>query len=301
MRIAYMGTPAFAVPALLALHAAGHDIAAVYTQPPRPARRGKKLQPSPVQEAAERLGLPVRSPVDFKGEAERDAFAGLDLDCAIVAAYGLILPRALLNAPRMGCVNLHASHLPRWRGAAPIHRAILAGDIATGMTLMQMDVGLDTGAIIVCSDVTIDTKTTGELTEELAHLGAAMIVAALPQLDSLPRTPQPEAGVTYAAKIDKAEAHLDFTQDATQVERAVRAFNPAPGAWFTLGDERIKLIAATIVAGTGAPGTVLDDQLTIACGKDALRPTLVQRAGRGVMTSQDLLRGLPIVPGTRLS
>ncbi len=303
MRIAYMGTPAFAVPALRAIHAAGHDIVAVYTQPPRPAKRGKKLQPSPVHEAAEVLRLPVRTPVNFKDDADRAAFAALDLDCAVVAAYGLILPRALLDAPRHGCVNLHASRLPRWRGAAPIHRAILAGDAITGMTLMQMDVGLDTGPMIACRDVAIDRKTTGELTDELAELGATMIVDALPLLASLPRTPQPDSGVTYAAKIDKAESRLDFTQPAAALERAVRAFNPAPGAWFALGDERIKVLAADIVPDTvGAPpGAVLDDRLTIACGEQALRPVLVQRAGRGAMAVHDLLRGLPVTPGTRLS
>ena len=300
MRLAFMGTPAFAVPALDALVAAGHDIAAVYTQPPRPAARGRALTRSAVQLRAEVLGLPVRTPVNFKGEDERTAFAGLDLDVAVVAAYGLILPVAVLTAPRRGCINIHASLLPRWRGAAPIQRAILAGDATTGVTIMAMAKGLDTGPMLLAEATPIGHKTAGELTAELATMGARLIVAALARIDSLTPVAQPDDGVTYAAKIDKGEARLDFTLAATAVERAIRAFNPAPGAFVEVGGERLKLLAAEVVAGDGAPGTVIDAGLTIACGDGAIRPTLVQRAGKPAMATAALLNGWPIAVGTML-
>ncbi|WP_374593223.1 methionyl-tRNA formyltransferase [Sphingosinicella sp.] len=300
MRIVFMGTPAFAVPALEALVAAGHDVVAVYTQPPRPAQRGKQPQASPVQQAAERLGLPVRYPVNFKEEADRLAFAALDADVAVVAAYGLILPQAILDAPRLGCLNIHASLLPRWRGAAPIQRAILAGDTSTGVTIMQMERGLDTGPMLLAAETPVAAKTAGELTEELAMMGADLIVDALTRLDALAAETQPAEGVTYAHKIDKAEAALDFTKSAVEVERAARAFNPAPGAFTLLGQERLRILACTAVEGAGEPGTTLDDRLTIACGTGAIRPTLVQRPGKRAMDVAEVLRGFPVPAGTRL-
>ncbi len=298
MRLAFMGTPDFAVPTLDALHAAGHDIAAVYTQPPRPAGRGKAPRPSAVQTRAEALDLLVRTPVSLKGEDEQAAFDALGLDVAVVAAYGLILPRVVLAAPARGCLNVHASLLPRWRGAAPVQRAILAGDAMTGVTIMQMAAGLDTGPMLASVETPTAGKTAGELTDELAHLGAAAMVAALPQLDQLMPVPQSENGVTYAAKIGKDEAKLDFAGSADAVERQVRAFNPWPGAWCLLAGERVKILTAEIEAEGGTPGTVLDDGLLIACGDGALRPALVQRPGRGPMTTAELLRGFPIARGS---
>jgi methionyl-tRNA formyltransferase len=302
MRIIFMGTPDFAVPALWALHGAGHEIVAVYTQPPRPGgRRGKELTPTPVHSAATELGLEVRHPASLKHADEQAQFAALGAEVAVVAAYGLILPQAVLDAPGHGCINLHASLLPRWRGAAPIQRALLAGDPETGITVMQMDAGLDTGAMLVAEATAIDGKTAGELTEELALIGAKLIVRVLADLPAFPPVAQSEQGVTYAKKIDKAEALLDLTQDAAQVERQVRAMAPAPGAWFTLEGERCKVLAAEVVEGSGAPGETLDDYLTIACGSGAIRPTLVQRAGKPTMAAADLLRGKPVPAGTRLN
>lgn len=300
MRLAFMGTPAFAVPALDALVAAGHEVAAVYTQPPRPAARGKALTRSAVHVRAEALGLVIRTPVNFKDEAERSAFADLDLDVAVVAAYGLILPVAVLDAPRRGSLNIHASLLPRWRGAAPIQRAILADDATTGVTIMGMEKGLDTGPMLLTKATPIGSKTAGELTAELAVIGARLIVDALARLDALAPVAQPDDGVTNAAKVDKAEARLDFTLAATAVERAIRAFNPAPGAFVEIGGERLKLLAAEVVAGDGAPGTALDARLTIACGQGAIRPTVIQRAGKPAMATAALLNGWPIAVGTRL-
>ena len=301
MRLAFMGTPDFAVPALDALVAAGYDVAAVYTQPPRPAARGKAVQRSPVHRRAEALGLPVRTPVNFRADDDRTAFAALDLDLAIVAAYGLILPGAILDAPRRGCLNLHASLLPRWRGAAPVQRALLAGDAVTGITVMGMERGLDTGPMLLAETTPFAGRTAGEVTADLAAIGARLIVTVLAQLDTFAPEPQPADGVSYAAKIDKAEARLDFTKSAVAVERAVRAFNPAPGAFVEVGGERVKILAAEVVAGSGAPpGTVVDDALTIACGSGALRPTLVQRAGRPAMATAALLNGWPVPAGTRL-
>jgi methionyl-tRNA formyltransferase len=301
MRIAFMGTPDFAVPTLDALLAAGHEVAAVYSQPPRPAGRGKALRPSPVQQRAEAAGIEVRTPLSLKGAEEQEAFAALALDAAVVAAYGLILPVPILEAPRWGCLNVHASLLPRWRGAAPIQRAILAGDERTGVTIMGMERGLDTGPMFAVRETEIGGKTAGELTDELAGIGAAMMVEVLERLTELTPTPQPDEGVTYAAKIEKEEARLDFSKPAAAVERQVRAFNPVPGAFFEVAGERIKLLAAEIVGHAGPPGTVLDERLTIACGAGAVVPTLVQRAGRGVMTSSEFLRGFAIPVGTKLS
>ncbi|BBB08023.1 methionyl-tRNA formyltransferase [Sphingopyxis sp. EG6] len=301
-----MGTPPFAVPTLAALHAAGHEIACVYSQPPRPAQRGKKLQKSPVQVWAEEHGLPVRTPRSLKSEEVQAEFAALDLDVAVVAAYGLILPQAVLGAPREGCLNVHGSILPRWRGAAPVQRAILAGDAETGVTIMQMDAGLDTGAMRLVEATPIGRKTAGVLTHELAEMGALMMVKVLSDLHAFMPEPQPADGVTYAAKIDKSEARLDFLPSAAQVERQIRAFNPMPGAFFELDGERYKILAAEIVhpaetiAGA-APGVTLDDALTIACNPGAIRAMRVQRAGKPAMDAGELLRGRAIPAGTRLA
>jgi methionyl-tRNA formyltransferase len=300
MRIVFMGTPAFAVPALDALAAVGHDIAAVYSQPPRPAGRGKKLRPSPVHLRAEELEIEVRTPTSLKADSEKSAFAALDADVAIVAAYGLILNQAILDAPEHGCLNIHASLLPRWRGAAPVQRAILAGDLRTGVTIMQMERGLDTGAMLAMAKTRIGSKTAGELTDELAALGASLICEVLADLSAYPPEPQDDALATYAHKIDKTEARLDFTEPAHMVEREVRAFNPMPGAFFEYEGERFKVLAADIVDESGAPGKVVDDRLTIACGEHAIRPALIQRAGKSPMTPEDLLRGFAIPKGTRL-
>ncbi len=301
MRIIYMGTPDFAVPALEALHEAGHEIVAVYSQPPRPAGRGKALRPSPVHARAEAMGLEVRTPASLRGAEEQAAFAGLGADVAVVAAYGLILPQAVLDAPKHGCLNLHGSLLPRWRGAAPIQRAILAGDTHTGVQVMQMEAGLDTGPVRATARTEVDGKTAGALTAELAQMGARLIVDTLADLPARPPVPQAGDGVTYAAKITKEEARIDFAAGAIQAERQVRAFNPAPGAFFTLGEERFKLLAAEMVAQPGQPGLVLDDHLTIGCGADSIRPTVIQRAGKGAMGVDELLRGFAIPAGTQLS
>ncbi len=319
MRVIFMGTPEFAVPVLDALVAAGHDVVAAYSQPPRRGNRGK-MAPSPVHARAEALGIEVRTPERLKGQEEQAAFAALDADVAVVAAYGLILPQPVLDAPRLGCLNVHGSLLPRWRGAAPVQRAILAGDAETGVAIMQMEAGLDTGPVRLEERTPIDGKTAGELTAELSAMGARLMVEVLSDPERHPPVAQPEEGVTYAAKIDKAEARLDFTRSAKQVERQVRAFNPAPGAWFEFQGERIRVHSAQVrhpgesrdpepqaaspaTLGPGFrrdDGVVLDGVLTIACADGAIRPLLVQRAGRGVMTAEELLRGFPIPPGTRL-
>ena len=301
MRIIFMGTPDFAVPTLDALVAAGHDICAVYSQPPRPAGRGKTLSPTPVHRRAEELGLTVHTPVSLKDPETQAAFADHGADVAIVAAYGLILPQAILDAPQLGCLNVHASLLPRWRGAAPVQRAILAGDAETGVTIMQMEAGLDTGPMLAKVHTAIDGKTAGDLTSELAQLGATLLVEVLAYLSAYPAVAQPEDGVTYAAKIAKAESRIDFHQPAASVERQVRAFAPAPGAFFELGGERFRILAAEISTASGEPGTVLDTDLTIACADGALRPTKVQRAGKSVMTPAELLRGFVLPVGTVLS
>ena len=303
MRIIFMGTPDFAVPTLEALVAAGHDVVAAYSQPPRPGgRRGRETVASPVQQRAEALGIAVRHPVSLKGAEEQAAFAALDADVAVVAAYGLILPKAVLAAPQLGCLNVHGSLLPRWRGAAPVQRAILAGDAETGVGIMQMEAGLDTGPVRLEGRVAVDRKTAGELTAELAALGARFMVEVLGHPDAHPPVTQPDEGVTYASKIDKAEARIDFTRSAVEVERLVRAMNPAPGAWFEIAGERIKVLAAEVLPFTfpGGEGTTVDDALTIACGDGAIRPTVVQRAGRGVTSAAELLRGFAVRSGTQL-
>lgn len=301
MRIIFMGTPDFAVPSLRALVAAGHDVCAVYSQPPRPAGRGKGLRPSPVQALAESLGIDVMTPVSLKGPTIQAEFSAFDADIAVVAAYGLILPWAILEAPKLGCINVHGSLLPRWRGAAPVQRAILAGDVETGVTIMDMDVGLDTGATRAVQKTTVDSKTSGELTNEIAEIGASLLIQVLGEPEAYPPIPQPEDGITYAAKIDKSEARLDFMISATQAERQIRAFAPAPGAFFELNGERFRILSAeTLITPSALPGTVIDDRLTIACNPGAIRPTLIQRAGKSAMTPGDLLRGFAIPSGIRL-
>ena len=301
MRIVFMGTPAFAVPTLEALVAAGHELVAVYSRPPRRAGRGKALTASPVQLRAEALGLAVHGPVTLRDAAAQAVFAGHGADLAVVAAYGLLLPPAVLEAPRHGCINVHASLLPRWRGAAPIQRAILAGDRRTGVTIMQMERGLDTGPMLSTAETRIDSKTAGALTEELAALGAKLLVETIADLDAHPPVPQPDEGVTHAPKIDKAEARIAFAAGCEAVERQVRAFNPVPGAFFEWAGERIRVLAVEVVGQPGPAGLVLDDRLTIACGADAVRPLHVQRAGRAAMGADELLRGFPIPAGTQLA
>ena len=301
MRIIFMGTPDFAVPALVALHEAGHEIAAVYTQPPRPAGRGKKLRPSPVQRKAEELGLQVRCPPSLKPAEEKEAFAALDADIAVVAAYGLLLSQTILDAPTHGCLNIHASILPRWRGAAPIHRAVMAGDAETGVTIMQMEAGLDTGPMLHIVRTPIESKTTGELTEELAELGAGAMVEVLANFEGYAPHAQDDKLATYAPKIDKAEARIDWNEPAEVIERKVRGLAPFPGAWFELAGERVKLLLTEVVEGTGDPGLVLDDDFAIACGTGAIRPTRLQRAGKPAMSREDFLRGRAVESGTVLS
>jgi len=300
MRIAFLGTPDFSVPALDALRAAGHDIACVYTQPPRPAGRGQAARRSPVHDHAAALDIPVRTPSSLRDADAQADFAVLDLDAAVVVAYGLILPQPVLDAPRHGCINIHASLLPRWRGAAPIQRAILAGDSETGVTIMQMDAGLDTGPELLRAAVPITGQTdAGMLHDALAEMGGRLIVEALAGIEAgtLPAVAQPEAGATYAAKIERGEERIDWTQTAAQLDRHVRAFAPWPGAWFAHDGERIKLLAAEPVDGNGAPGEVLDDALTVACGDGALRLVTVQRAGKAALAAADFLRGRPVAPG----
>jgi len=299
MRIVFMETPEFAVPVLQALIEAGHDIVASYSQPARRAGRGKGLKASPVQALAEAQAIPVMTPVSLREAEAQAVFAAFGADVAVVAAYGLILPRAVLDAPRLGCLNVHGSLLPRWRGAAPVQRAILAGDAETGVGIMQMEVGLDTGPVLMEGRTPIDGKTAGELTAELSQMGARLMVAVLADIAAFAPVAQPEAGVTYASKIDKAEARIDFALPAVQIERQIRCFNPVPGGYIEIAGERVKILAADLVAASGRPGQVLDDVLTIACGEGAIRPTLLQRAGRGAMTAQDLLRGWPIPVGTQ--
>jgi methionyl-tRNA formyltransferase len=298
MRIVFMGSPDFAVPSLDSLVEAGHDIACVYTQPPRPSGRGKAERQTAVHERAQELGLEVRCPGTLQNANEQARFAALDTDLAIVAAYGLILPAPVLQAPRGGCINVHASLLPRWRGAAPIQRAILAGDETTGVTIMRMEQGLDTGPMLLKLATPIDAKSAGDLTDELAHLGAQALVRWLD--DPTPPVPQPDEGVTYASKIAKAEARIDWNCPAEQIERQVRAFAPFPSAWFEATGERVKLLEARAGDSSGRPGEVLDDSLAIACGSGSIRPLAVQRAGRGVMAPDELLRGFAIPKGTIL-
>jgi methionyl-tRNA formyltransferase len=300
MRIIFMGSPDFAVPTLDALVDAGHEVIAAYTQPPRPAGRGKGERPTPVEIRARDLGIEVHSPKSLRREEDHEAFEALDADVAVVAAYGQILPQAILDAPVMGCLNVHASLLPRWRGAAPIQRAIMAGDESTGVTIMQMEAGLDTGPMLLKRAVEIGDKNAAQLTEELAKLGAEMMVEVLADLPSYEPIPQPEDGVTYAAKISKEEARMDWSRPAAELVRHVQGLAPFPGAWFEADGERIKLLAAENARGVAMPGEVVDDQLTIACGSGAIRPTLVQRAGKGAMSSDELLRGFAIPKGSVL-
>ncbi|GAB4303521.1 MAG: methionyl-tRNA formyltransferase [Roseovarius sp.] len=333
MRLIFMGTPDFAVPALQALVDAGHDVAAVYCQPPRPAGRGKKPRPSPVQARAEALALPVRHPASLRGPDEQAALVALDADLAVVAAYGLILPRPVLDAPRRGCLNIHASLLPRWRGAAPIQRAIMAGDAETGISIMQMDAGLDTGPVLLRRATPIRPDDTGgTLHDRLAEMGARLIVAALARLDTLTPEPQPEAGACYAAKIDKAETRIDWSAPAREVDARIRALSPVPGAWTEIGGARVKLLLSRPVAGHGAPGEVLAEApdaeagaeagsdagaeagaqarseagagaraaLTVACGTGAVHVLRLQRAGRMAQDAPEFLRGMAVPAGTRL-
>jgi methionyl-tRNA formyltransferase len=294
MRIIFMGTPDFSVPALDGLVEAGHEVLAVYTQPPRPAGRGKKDRPGPVQLRAAALGLPVRHPATLKSADEQRAFAGLGADLAVVVAYGLILPQAVLVAPRLGCLNIHASLLPRWRGAAPIHRAIMAEDIQTGVCIMQMDAGLDTGPVLLRQAVRISqTETTGDLHDRLSRLGARLIVSALDRLPELRPEPQQTSGVTYATKIDKAEARIDWSRPATEVDRQIRGLSPFPGAWAEIKGERIKMLGSQVVNRSGPSGSILDG-LTIACGTQAVAITKLQRPGKRVMLTADALRGLTL-------
>ena len=300
LRLAFMGSPDYAVPALSALHGAGHQIAAVYCQPPKPVGRGQKETPCPVHRAALALGLAVRHPARLKrDEAEHAAFAALDLDVAVVAAYGLILPKAMLDAPRRGCLNIHASLLPRWRGAGPIQAAILAGDAETGITIMRMEEGLDTGPMLLAEAVPITpATTTPALHDALAGLGARLILRAL--AEDPPATPQPEEGVTYAPKLTKEDGRLVWAQPAEALERRIRALNPWPGTFFLLNGEAIRVSAAALEAGHGTPGEALDDAGLIACGQGALRLQRLQRPGRAAMPTEAFLRGLPIPAGTRL-
>ncbi|WP_108484759.1 methionyl-tRNA formyltransferase [Oceaniglobus ichthyenteri] len=295
MNIIFMGTPDFSVPILRAL-ARDHTITCVYTQPPRPAGRGKKDRPTAVHAWAETLGLPVRHPKSLKSPEAQADFAALRADVAVVVAYGLILPQAVLDAPGHGCLNIHASLLPRWRGAAPIHRAIMAGDEETGVCIMQMEAGLDTGPVLLRAALPIGpTDTTGDLHDRLSEMGADLIVQALGDLPGLTATPQPDQGVTYAAKIDKAEARVDWARPADEVARHINGLSPFPGAWCDIAGERVKLLRAEPVAGQGAPGTVLQG-FTIACGTGAVRIIQAQRAGKSAMNSGDILRGLTLPP-----
>ena len=294
MRVVFMGTPEFSVPALDALVAAGHELCCVYTQPPRPAGRGKKDRPSPVHLRAEALGIPVRHPARLRDPVDQAEFAALQADVAVVVAYGLILPQPVLDAPRLGCLNIHASLLPRWRGAAPIHRAIMAGDTETGVCIMQMEAGLDTGPVLLRLSLPISPQdTTGALHDRLSALGAAGITQALSQLDSLTPDPQSDVGVTYAEKIDKAEAQVDWTRPAVEIDRQIRGLSPFPGAWTMAGDTRIKLLSSRVVAGSGAPGAVLQG-LTIACGDGAVEILRAQRPGKKAAEAEIFLNGFAL-------
>ncbi|WP_304618721.1 methionyl-tRNA formyltransferase [Paracoccus sediminilitoris] len=289
MRVIFMGTPDFSVPALRAI-ADRHDVVAVYTQPPRAAGRGQKPRPSPVHATALELGLPVFHPEKLRDPADQDRFAAHQADVAVVVAYGLILPQAVLDAPRLGCVNIHASLLPRWRGAAPIHRAILAGDAASGVAIMQMEAGLDTGPVLAETRTPIGPQdTTADLHDRLSDLGATLILDVLDRLP-LAATPQPEEGVTYAAKIDKSEARIDWSRPASQVDRQIRGLSPFPGAWCQIDGERVKLLRSRLASGSGEPGQVLPG-FTIACGEGAIQVLTAQRSGKKPMAADDLLRG----------
>ena len=302
LRLAFMGTPDFAVPTLAELIAQGHDIACVYSQPPRPKGRGLALEPGPVHKFAESAKLPVRTPLSLKGAAEQEEFAALNLDAAIVVAYGLLLPKPILDAPRLGCFNLHGSLLPRWRGAAPIQRAVMAGDAETGVMVMQMEEGLDTGPVLMAERTPIGRKTSGELASELSRLGADLMVRALGALERGGVTPQAqsEEGVTYARKNLKEEARIDWTRSAHDVDCYVRGLSPFPGAWTEVNGERLRVLYAEPAAGNGRPGITLDDALTVACGDGAVRLRKVQRAGGKAMDADALLKGFAVPAGTQL-
>ena len=304
MRLIFMGTPDFAVPTLVEMAARGHEIAAVYTRAAKPARRGMELQPTPVEREARRLGLPVFTPKTLKDEAAQAAFRAHKADAAVVVAYGLILPKPILEAPRLGCFNVHASLLPRWRGAAPINRAVMAGDEESGVTIMRMDEGLDTGAMAMAEHIAIGADmTAGDLHDALARLGADLMLRALAAMErgSLTLMPQPEQGVTYAEKIAKDETRIDWTRPWHEVHGHIRGLSPFPGAWFEVGGVRVKALRSTEGEGSGTPGTVLDDQLTIACGDGAVQLTQVQRAGKQPMNAEDFLRGTPVKAGETVS
>ena len=302
LRLAFMGTPDFAVPTLAELIAQGHDIACVYSQPPRPKGRGLALEPGPVHKFAESAKLPVRTPLSLKGAAEQEEFAALNLDAAIVVAYGLLLPKPILDAPRLGCFNLHGSLLPRWRGAAPIQRAVMAGDAETGVMVMQMEEGLDTGPVLMAERTPIGRKISGDLASELSRLGADLMVRALGALERGGVTPQAqsEGGVTYARKILKEEARIEWTRSAHEVDCHVRGLSPFPGAWTEVNGERLKVLYAEPAGGNGRPGITLDDALTVACGDGAVRLRKVQRAGGKAMDADALLKGFAVPAGTHL-
>ncbi len=300
MRVVFMGTPEFSATTLQALIDAGHDIVAVYTQPPRRAGRGKKLLPSPVQKLAESLELPVHSPVNFRAEDDLQRFESHKADIAVVVAYGLIVPQRVLDAPKHGCLNIHASLLPRWRGAAPIQRAIMAGDQETGICIMQMDKGLDTGPVIDCNSLKImPDDTAGSLHDKLAVLGARMIVEVL-KAGNFASTPQPETGATYADKIAKSEARIEWNQPAERLCAHIRGLSPFPGAWCLINDTRIKVLNCEVVEGQGEKGITLNDNLTIACQTGAIRLTRVQKSGKAPASAQDFLRGFAVLKGTLL-
>ena len=302
MRLAFMGTPDFAVPTLAEMLAQGHDIAAVYSQPPRPKGRGMETEPGPVHKFAAAHGIEVRTPLSLKGAGEQATFAALDLDAAIVVAYGVLLPQAILDAPRLGCFNLHGSLLPRWRGAAPIQRAVMAGDAETGVMVMKMEAGLDTGPVLMAERTPVGRKTSGELAEQLSRLGADLMVRTLGALErgAVAEHAQAQDGVTYAKKILKDEARIDWTKSATEIDCQIRGLSPWPGAWTEAKGERLKILYAEPAAGKGAPGEVIGDDLTISCGEGALKLTRVQRAGSKAMAADELLKGFPLPPGTLL-
>jgi methionyl-tRNA formyltransferase len=304
LRLIFMGTPDFAVPTLIELAARGHDIAAVYTRAPKPAGRGMDVQITPVEREARRLNLPVLTPATLKNADAHAAFHAHNADAAVVVAYGLILPKPILESPKLGCFNIHASLLPRWRGAAPINRAIMAGDTESGVTIMKMDEGLDTGAVAMAQRLAIaPDATAGDLHDDLARLGADLMLRALAAIarGALDAKPQPAQGVTYAAKVAKTETRIDWTKPANEVHDHIRGLSPFPGAWFELAGARVKALRSTKADGAGSPGSVLDDQLTVACGDGAVRLTQVQRAGKQPMGAEEFLRGTPVLRGAKVA
>jgi len=303
LRLAFMGTPDFAVPTLAELVAQGHNIACVYSQPPRPKGRGLSADPSPVHKFALNAGLAVRTPLTLRDDAQQELFRALEIDAAIVVAYGLLLPKPVLEAPKLGCFNLHGSLLPRWRGAAPIQRAIMAGDTETGVMVMRMEEGLDTGPVLMAERTPVGRETYGELHDELSRLGADLMVRALSALErgSVTETPQAADGVTYAKKILKDEARIDWAKSAREIDCLIRGLSPVPGAWCRVKGERLKILYAEPVEGKGAPGTVIDDKLTVACGEGALSLLRLQRAGKSAMTAEELLRGFALRVGEQFT